>query len=143
MSAEVVVKDITEIPKNIVKEIESEAKPATKEGVMNHAVGFMIGVPASMLYDYLYELMSEKLITNEFARDLIKVAMPLGIAVVVQVAKVPFGSVIAGTGYAIAVITAARIIYNRIKGYATKENDEGVATPAVLDSNTRLWGVQK
>ncbi|MHA1292223.1 MAG: hypothetical protein ACTSQJ_06095 [Promethearchaeota archaeon] len=141
MSAEVVVKDLTKLPANLVKEVKTEAKPATKDGVLNHAVGFMIGVPISMLYDYLYELMSDKLITNEIARDIIKVAMPLGIGVIVQVAKVPFGSIIAGTGYAVAIISAVRIIYNRIKGLTgvPQKDTSGVT---ILDENTELWGVQ-
>lgn len=142
MSAEVVIKDLTELPKDLINEIKSEAKPATKDGVLNHAVGFMIGVPLSMLYDYLYDLMSEKLITNEIARDILKVAMPLGIGVVVQVAKIPYGSIIAGTGYAIAIISACRIIYNRVKGLVgVAKTDINGAT--ILDKATELWGVQK
>lgn len=141
MSAEVVIKDLTNVPKDIINEIKDEVKPATKDGVINQAVGFMIGVPISMLYDYLYGLMSEKLITNDIARDIIKVAMPLGIAVVVQVAKLPFGNIIAGTGYAVAIISAARIIYNRVKGLAGKpKTDANGAT--ILGKETELWGIQ-
>jgi hypothetical protein len=144
MSAEVVVKDLTELPKNIITEVKSQAKPATKDGVVNQAVGFALGIPISMLYDYLYELVAEKAITNDIARDVLKVAIPLGIGVVVQIAKVPYGNIIAGTGYGVAIITLFRIAYKRIKGLLGKGTgtaDTG-ATGAPILEKWSLWGVQ-
>jgi len=142
MSAEAVVKDLTKLPADLGKEIKLQAKPATKSGVLNQAVGFAVGIPVSMLYDYLYGLMSEKLITNEIARDIIKVAMPLAIGVVVQVAKVPFGNIIAGTGYAVALISLAKIIYYRVKGLTGAATIAGREVPAELTLATDLWGAQ-
>jgi len=146
MSATAVVKDLTKLPIDVVKEVKAQATPATKSGVLNQAVGFAIGVPISMLYDYLYSLMSQKLITNDIARDIIKVAMPLGIGIVVQVAKVPFGNIIAGTGYAIALISAGRIIYNRVKGLLGKSTQVGdvpkTSDMTDIEAELTVWGVQ-
>jgi len=146
MSAQAVVKDLTKLPTDIAKEVKTQAAPATKSGVLNQAVGFAIGIPISMLYDYLYGLMSAKLITNDIARDIIKVAMPLGIGIVVQVAKIPFGNIIAGTGYAIALISGARIIYNRVKGLLGKTAQVGdvpkTSDMTDIEAEQTVWGVQ-
>lgn len=141
MSAE--IKTLTKLPEAVVSEVKSQAKPATESGVVSQAVGFAVGIPLSMFYDWIYELVAEKAITNDIARDLIKIAVPLGIGVVVHFAKLPFGNYIAGTGYAIALITAGRIIYYRIKGYI----DEPAATGATATTNSTntesdQWGVQ-
>ena len=140
MSAE--IKTITELPKKVIAEVKSEAKPATSEGIVNQAVGFAIGIPISMFYDWIFELVASKAITNDIARDIIKIAMPLGIGVSAHVAKIPFGNYIAGTGYAVAAISAGRILYSRIKGMlGAKTETEGFTGSAILD-NLKLWGVQ-
>ena len=96
---------ITELPKNIVNNIKDEATtPASKEGITNQVVGFALGIPISMFYDWLYEMVASKVITNVLARQVLKVAIPLGTGLVFQFAKLPFGNIVAGTGYAISVI---------------------------------------
>jgi len=144
MSAE--IKQVMEVPKQVLSEVKTQAKPASTSGVVNQAVGFAVGIPISMFYDWIYELVAAKAITNDMARDAIKVAIPLSIAVVAHVAKIPYGNYIAGTGYAIAAITAGRIIYARIKGYLGKEKDEGATGTATnltqANLSTKPWGVQ-
>ena len=142
MSAE--ISTITELPKEIIAEVKTQAQPATKDGIVNQLVGFAIGVPLSMFYDYLYNLMASKVITNEIARDVIKVVMPLGIGVAVHVAKVPFGNLIAGTAYAVALISLGKIVYTRVKGLFGKTTEgvsEGVEILSVNGTNEG-WGVQ-
>lgn len=139
MSAE--IKTITELPKGVVSELKDQAKPATKSGIINQAVGFAVGVPISMFYDWIYEMVAAKAITNDIARDLIKIAVPLSIGVVVHIAKIPYGNYIAGTGYAVALITAGRIIYSRIKG--TLGKDSATTEMPILDNlTTTPWGTQ-
>ena len=141
MSAE--IKTVMELPKEVVSEVKSQAKPATQNGIVNQAVGFAIGIPISMFYDWIYEMVAAKAITNDIARDIIKVAVPLSIGVVVHIAKIPFGNYIAGTGYAVAMITAARIIYSRIKGYLGKGTDPDKPVNLTgVNLSTKPWGVQ-
>jgi len=150
MSAE--LKTITELPKEIASKVKSEAKPATKDGIVSQAVGFAIGIPVSMLYDWLYEQIAEKAITNEIARDILKVAMPLGFGVAVHVSKVPFGNYIAGTGYAVALISLGKIVYNRVKGLLGYESGKAGVLPLNIhkamppmddfEAFDQIWGVQ-
>ena len=143
MSAE--MKTLTDLPKEIADEVKAQAQPATKEGIVNQLVGFAIGVPLSMFYDWLYDLMASKVITNEIAKDVIKVVMPLGIGVAVHVAKVPFGNYIAGTAYAVAIISLAKIVYSRVKGLiGTKQVGDVPKRPEgyVGDAPIEIWGVQ-
>ena len=136
-----IVNTVTDIPKTLVSEVKKEVQPATKEGVASQAIGFALGIPVSMFYDWLYDLVSAKVITNAIARDVLKVAMPLGVGVVVQVAKLPFGNIIAGTGYGVALISLFKILYNRffkgIKGAVAVKTE-----PVLNDSEITLWGVQ-
>ena len=97
-----------------------------------------------MFYDWLYDLMAKKVITNEIARDVIKVVMPLAIGIVVHVAKIPFGNYIAGTAYAVAIISLAKIIYTRVKGLVGKTAEAGTTSEdiEIIAVNASKWGVQ-
>ena len=143
-----VIKTVTDLPKEIVAEVKEQAKPATTSGITSQVVGFAVGIPLSMLYDWLYNMVASKAITNEIARDIIKVAMPLTIGLAVHVAKVPFGNLIAGTGYAIALISAGRIIYTRVKGLLgigkTAQVGDVPKSSDMTDAEAEasIWGVQ-
>jgi len=140
MSAEITT--LTDLPKEIVAEVKEQAKPATKQGIVNQVVGFGIGVPLAILYDKLYNLVAAKAITNEIARDIIKVALPLGIGLGVHVSKIPFGNIIAGTGYCVALISAGKILYTRIKGLLGKTVKTDVNIEVDDLEGVKLWGVQ-
>ena len=148
MSATAEIKTLTDLPKEIVAEVKAQATPATSSGIVSQAVGFAVGIPVSLMYDWLYDLMASKVITNEIARDILKVAMPLGIAVAVHIAKIPFGNYIAGTGYAVALISLGKIVYTRVKvmlGAIGAEKGD-VAMPVangieIIGVNSD-WGVQ-
>jgi len=144
-----VVETITDLPKNIAAEVKKEATTApTKEGITNQVVGFALGVPIAMFYDWLYEMLAAKVITNVMARNVLKVAAPLGVGLVFQFAKIPFGNIVAGTGYAVAILSAVKMIYTFIKeklGKSTADTAERATgykdgIPTILDS---LWGVQQ
>lgn len=145
MSAE--ISTITELPKNIVDKVKTEATTApTKEGITNQVVGFALGIPISMFYDWLYEMVAAKVITNVIARHVLKVVSPLAVGLVFQFAKLPFGNIIAGTGYAVAIISASKILYGYIKGKLDKGTP---AKAAIVDKTTgheleidKNWGVQ-
>ena len=137
MSAE--ISTITDLPKEIVAEVKEQAKPATTSGITSQLVGFAIGVPLSMLYDWLYSAVASKYITNEIARDVLKVAMPLGIGLTVHIAKIPYGNYLAGTAYAIAIVSAGRILYSRIKGLLGKANESDMTDD---EAEKTIWGVQ-
>jgi len=139
MSAEITT--LKDLPKEIVSEVKSQAQPASKSGISAQIVGFVAGMPLSMLYDWLYNLVASKAITNEIARDIIKVVLPLSVGIGVQVAKVPFGNLIAGTGYGIAIISLGRILYRRFKGvFGVKTTDD--STMSSKEAEEFVWGVQ-
>jgi len=141
------ISTITELPKNIVDKVKSEATTApTKEGITNQVVGFALGIPISMFYDWLYEMVAAKVITNVIARHILKIATPLAVGLVFQFTKLPFGNIIAGTGYAVAIISAGKILYEYIKEKLGKgTSDKAAIIDKTTGNETEVsseWGVQ-
>jgi len=131
-------KEIKETPKVIVDELKGIAEPATKQGIATNFVGYVVSIPLSFAYDYLYGLVSTKFGANQLTSDLVKVITPAGVGALFQFAKLPAGDIVAGVGYGIAIVSAIKIIIARIKGRKT-------TTKTTTDIEIELespWGVE-
>ncbi|KKM87850.1 hypothetical protein LCGC14_1264740 [marine sediment metagenome] len=132
--------EIKNTAKEVVDEIKEIAKPATKEGIATNMVGYVLSIPLSYAYDFLYNLLAKKFITNQIASDVLKVVIPAGVGAVFQFGKLPLGNVIAGTGYGIALMSVIKIIITRVKGRKTTTDTAELAKEGVRIH--RLWGVE-
>lgn len=134
------------IVKEITKKTKEVAKPATKEGIATNFVGYLIAIPLSFFYDFVYNLVAKKFIENKTATDVVRIALPAAVGLVFQFGKLPLGDQVAGVGYGIAVISAVRVAMERLKlkGLFLKKGAaaaEAKAEPeGVLLDN--MWGVE-
>jgi len=131
-------KEIKETPKAVVDELKGITEPATKQGIATNFVGYVVSIPLSFAYDYLYAMVSSKFGANQIASDLVKVITPAGVGALFQFAKLPAGDIVAGVGYGIAIVSLIKIIIARIKGRKTTTK---ATTEAEVEVQT-LWGVE-
>lgn len=132
-------KEIKSAPKVIVDELKTNlTEPATKKGIATALTGYVISIPLSFAYDYLYGLASSKLGANPLVADIVKVATPAGIGALFQFAKLPAGNIVAGVGYGISIVSLIKIIIARIKGKTTTKTTVD-DTEIEVES---LWGVE-
>jgi len=125
----------------VQKKLKDVAKPATEEGIATNFVGYVLSIPLSFAYDFAYNLIAKKVITNQIASDILKVAIPAGVGAIFHFGKLPGGNVVAGTGYGIAIVSAIKIIIARAGGISLFKK------PAVVEGETEtlidsLWGVE-
>lgn len=128
--------------KAVVDELKDIPKPATKEGIATNLVGYILSIPLSYAYDFVYNLVSKKVITNEIVSDILKVALPAGVGAIFHFGKLPAGNIVAGSGYGIALLSLIKIIIARIKGVkGLKKKAVGSReTEPLIDS---LWGIEQ
>lgn len=133
--------EIKQAPKAIVDELKDIAKPATKSGIATNMVGYVLSIPLSYAYDYLYSLVAKKFIDNTMASDILKILLPAGVGAVFQFGKLPAGNIVAGVGYGIALLSLIKLIIRKIKGvkaFEKKPVGERETEPLI----TSLWGVE-
>ena len=142
MSAE--ISNVASLPAQVVNEVKNQAKPATKDGIVQQVVGFGLGIPISMFYDWLFDLVASKVIDNATARNILKVALPFGVGVIVHVSKIPFGNLLAGTAYSIGIISLVKLGIAFIKGKLGKTTEETAyaVNENVYEAEVINWGVQ-
>ena len=136
--------EIKSTAKVVVDEIKDIAKPATKSGIATNLVGYVLSIPLSYAYDYIYGLVAKKFITNELASDILKILLPAGVGAVFQFGKLPAGNIVAGTGYGIALLSIIKLIIRKIKGTTTKTTS-AIKTDSIIVNGTEVkgvWGVQ-
>jgi hypothetical protein len=119
---------------------EAVMSSATTSGVATNFVGFVLSIPLSFAYDFVYDLLSKKVITNQMASDALKVLLPAGIGAVFQFGKLPGGNIVAGTGYGIALLSLFKIVIERLKGVKTGTKTKAV--PEALTEIKGLWGLE-
>lgn len=139
-------KEGKEVVKAITKKTKEVAKPASKEGIATNFIGYLIAIPLSFFYDFVYNLVAKKFIENKIATDVIRIALPATVGLIFHVGKLPVGDQVAGVGYGIAVISAVRVVAERLKlgGLFTKKKDvvkAGAVEAQGLNIMT-LWGVE-
>lgn len=100
----------------IAKKLKDVAAKPTEEGIATQFVGYMLSIPLSFGYDYLYSLAVKKVITNQLAADILKILLPAGIGAVFHIAKLPGGNIVAGTGYGIAIASTIKILISKFGG---------------------------
>lgn len=140
-----IVQDVVNLPKDVITEVKDQVQPASKSGIISQAVGFALGIPVSMFYDWLYEMVASRIITNEMARKILKIVLPLGVGVAIHISKLPFGNILAGTAYGVAIVSAIRMLIDWIKVRFGKKSapTDAYAETAQNDQEISLWGVQQ
>ena len=125
----------------VVSELKDIAEKPTKEGIATNFVGYLVSIPLSFAYDFLYNLVAKKFITNQIASDIIKVITPVGVGAVFQFGKLPAGNIVAGVGYGIGIVSLIRVIISRVKGLKTAKTTTATGE-GIIPKITSLWGVE-
>jgi len=134
--------EVKQTPKAIVDELKDIAKPATKSGIATNMVGYVLSIPLSYAYDYLYSIVANKF-GNNIASDVIKILLPAGVGAVFQFGKLPAGNIVAGVGYGIALLSVIKLIIRKIKGLKTPSAIP--KTDTIVVNGTEVegeWGVE-
>ena len=125
----------------VVSELKDIAEKPTKAGIATNFVGYLVSILLSFVYDFIYNLVAKKFITNQVASDIIKVITPVGVGAVFQFGKLPAGNIVAGVGYGIGIVSLIRVIISRIKGLPSLQK-KPVGERSTEPLITSLWGIE-
>ena len=134
--------EIKKTGKEITETLKEQTKPADTKGISTQFVGYVFSIPLSYAYDFLYNLVAKKVITNQLASDILKVIIPASVGGVFHFAKLPLGNIIAGTGYGIALLSGIKILIARFKGKKTTETSDSKTDLQLNGIPARLWGIE-